>query len=433
MVDRRLFHDARAGERLVAPRAAVGRRPSPFEHRRARPGRPRAAAARGRHRLIGHHSPRRPEPIRHPGRHELDRLSQRNAYASSDVASNSPFAAIEASSSSGRRGPAPPACAPAPCTGAGEPLVHARGPSRSNCSAPPPPRARRAAARGARSVGDPIAGSNGVRPEPAVEHPYRREMTGRGRDHRSGRPELAGEQRRVQRACTAEHHEREVAGVVAATQRDEPERVRHLATTKRRTPRSPPSRRSRASAPRRRSAPAAASTSSFIAPPRKYDGSSRPATRFASVSVGSSAASSVAGRAGFGARAAGSDVQATGAVGPGDRAAARADLDDLDDRDLQSGSRQHSGRPLDVIQGLDLRASVADRRGLRRRPTDVEGQYVTYAEPPAELRGRFDSGDGAGLQQRDRARRGAIERCHAAGRSHHQQRRVNARLIERVT
>jgi hypothetical protein len=86
-----------------------------------------------------------------------------------------------------------------------------------------------------------------------------------------------------------------------------------------------------------------------------------------------------------------------------------------------------------VIQGLDLRATVAHGRGLRRRSTDVERQYVARVEPPAALRGRFDPGDRSGLQQRDGVRRGAIERRHAAGRSHHQERCVDARLTERIT
>ena len=42
----------------------------------------------------------------------------------------------------------------------------------------------------------------------------------------------------------------------------------------------------------------------------------------------------VAGRARIGAGAARADMQAAGAVDPGDRAAAGADLDDVDDRQL---------------------------------------------------------------------------------------------------
>jgi hypothetical protein len=118
-------------------------------------------------------------------------------------------------------------------------------------------------------------------------------------------------------------------------------------------------------------------------------------------------------------------VQAAGLVHPGDRAAARPDLDDLDDRGLDrvAGTRRGS---LDVMEGLDRHATAADRRGLGRRTADVEGEHVLDAEPPAELRRSGYAGDRPGLQQRDGRLGRALERGDAAARPHRVQGRLEA-------
>ena len=129
------------------------------------------------------------------------------------------------------------------------------------------------------------------------------------------------------------------------------------------------------------------------------------------------AASAVARRAGFGARAPGTDVEATGIVHPRDRAAARPDLDDLDDRRLDRIAGARRG-PLDVMQGLDRHAPATDRRRLGSRAADVQGQDIVDAEPPAELGRGGHPGDRAGLEQRDGRLGRAFERRDAAARPH---------------
>ena len=72
---------------------------------------------------------------------------------------------------------------------------------------------------------------------------------------------------------------------------------------------------------------------SLMAPPAKLSGSSLPSTRSASVIVGAVAAALVAGGAGLRAGALGPGLDLPQRIDPGDRAAAGADLDHLDDRD----------------------------------------------------------------------------------------------------
>ena len=99
----------------------------------------------------------------------------------------------------------------------------------------------------------------------------------------------------------------------------------------------------------------APSTSRPISPPRKYVGLSRPRTTFASVTVGSVPPVPVADRAGIGARAPRADAEHPARVDPRDRAAAGADLDEVDDRACAPGSRRATCRRL------------RRRRGRRRR------------------------------------------------------------------
>ena len=141
---------------------------------------------------------------------------------------------------------------------------------------------------------------------------------------------------RVQRAGAAEGDHRGLARIDALVDRDRAHRERHrgvgdLHDAERRLRHAEPQRvgdllpRSRASA---------AARSSRIAPLRK-----RSAIDAAEHEVGVGddrigRALAVAGRAGIGAGALRPDVKAAGRVAPGDRAAAGADLDDVDDRQL---------------------------------------------------------------------------------------------------
>jgi hypothetical protein len=169
--------------------------------------------------------------------------------------------------------------------------------------------------------------SNGVRPQVAEQHPERGEVARGRRIIVRATPSARAARRAVTAPLNATN---EVAGVVTAAQRDEPERVRHRrddarsegrpAAVAASTPMRPPSRQAPREPRRCRGG---------IAPPRKYSGSSCPATRFASVSVGSLAAAVAPDGPALALRG---PTEAARLVHPGDRAAAGADLDDLDDR-----------------------------------------------------------------------------------------------------
>ena len=246
-------------------------------------------------------------------------------------------------------------------------------------------------------------------------------MAGGGRDQRSCDPELSGEQRCVERTRAAEGDEREVARVVAAPERGEPECVGHLCDEV-----------AEHAACRSRGVDAHRSSQPCEAPMRRVDVEPHRAAEEVlgveasgdQVRVGERgllAPAAVARRARFGARAPGPDVEAARLVDAGDRAAARADLDDLDDGDLDRVAGRRGG-PLDVVQRLDRHASAADGRRLRRGAADIQREHVLDTETPAELgRGRHP-GDGAGLQERDRRLERARERRDAAARPHRVQR-----------
>ena len=89
-----------------------------------------------------------------------------------------------------------------------------------------------------------------------------------------------------------------------------------------------------------------------------------PSTTSASVTVGSRAAAAVAGRAGLGAGAVGPDRDALQRVDAGDRAAAGADLDHLDDRDAhrQAAALQEARGAVD-LERARLDAACRRRSG----------------------------------------------------------------------
>jgi hypothetical protein len=101
-------------------------------------------------------------------------------------------------------------------------------------------------------------------------------------------------------------------------------------------------------------------------------------------------------------------VQAAGRIGPHQRAAARADLHDLDRRRLNRVAGA-AGRPADVVQRVHPDGAVPDGRRLGRGPADIQGEDVPRAQPPAQLGGGDHACHRPGLQQRDRRGSGTIE------------------------
>src|SRR5579875_2216994 len=86
-------------------------------------------------------------------------------------------------------------------------------------------------------------------------------------------------------------------------------------------------------------------------------------------------------------------------VGPRDAPAARADLDDVDDREHHGVAAR---RTADEISLRDVGFVVADEAYLRRRPAHVEGDDVRDPERATDLRRRDDPADRTGLHHRHR-------------------------------
>ena len=89
------------------------------------------------------------------------------------------------------------------------------------------------------------------------------------------------------------------------------------------------------------------------------------------------AAAAVAGRAGHRARAARPDIEAVLVVEPGDRAAADADLENVDD---VAADREARIGPADMIDRFHRVAAALDHRAFRRRAAHVEGDQIVDAE-----------------------------------------------------
>ena len=183
-----------------------------------------------------------------------------------------------------------------------------------------------------------------------VEQAGRGEDAGAARDQQRRHLGVARERVRVHGAGAAEADEDEVARVVAALHRDQVERVDHRGV------------RDLDDAVRRlvTSRPSGFAQRSSIARARALDVEAdlaaeevvgvEPAEHDVRVGDGRlGAAAPVADRAGVGARAPRADAQQPARVDPRDRAAARADLDEVDDRRPHrvAGERQpaDAGRP----------------------------------------------------------------------------------------
>ena len=246
----------------------------------------------------------------------------------------------------------------------------------------------------------------------AHQHPPRAEHVRRARDHHVAHPQLAGERDRVHPAAAAERHEREVARVVAAVDRDELQRVDHVVVG---DPHDPARRvRGRAAEPLGHPAEGAVHRVHVrvraAAEERRVDPPER------EVRVGRRRvlpALAVGGGPRRGARGLRADVQLAEVVDPGDAAAAVADLDEVDDRHHDRVARG-AAVALDPVVGHHLHVAALDQRALRRRAADVEREHVRLADQPPQLRRAPEPARRPALHHRDRDPLDVLERVDAA-------------------
>jgi hypothetical protein len=248
-------------------------------------------------------------------------------------------------------------------------------------------------------------------------HAPGREHRGAGRHDHLLHAELGGERHAVHSPAAAEGDEREVARVVAAVERHQLQRVDHVVVgdaddAARRLVGTDAEllahRRDRLLGGRHVRNDLAAAEIVLVDAPEPEIGVCR-RRLVATLAIG--------GRPGHGACRLRTDMQLAEIVDPGDRAAAIADLDQVDHRhhDRIAG---RDAVALDPVIGLDLHLAVLDQRALRRRAADVERNDVLLADQLAELGCAPESGGRAGLHHRDRDLRHRLQRVDAAIRLH---------------
>ena len=122
---------------------------------------------------------------------------------------------------------------------------------------------------------------------------------------------------------------------------------------------------------------------------------------------GGRAALAVAGRAGIGARALGTDAEDAAGVHPRDRAAAGPDGDDVEAR---QGHPLAGHRPVRREVGL----AVLDERDVGAGPAHVEGDEVALAEEPRAVAAAGHAPRGPGQDRAGGQPHGVGDRRHAA-------------------
>ena len=124
---------------------------------------------------------------------------------------------------------------------------------------------------------------------------------------------------------------------------------------------------------------------------------------------GLGAAAAIGGGAGHRAGRLRADMQLAEIVDPGDRAAAIADLDQVDHRhhDRIAG---RGAVALDPVVGLDLDLAVLDQRAFCGGAADVEREHVRLADQLAELGRTPEAGGRAGFDHGDRDLRDRFQR-----------------------
>src|SRR4051812_43146725 len=117
----------------------------------------------------------------------------------------------------------------------------------------------------------------------------------------------------------------------------------------------------------------------------------------------------------IGARALRSDMDAAGRIAPRNRAAARSDLDDVDDRNLHRLAARLAADDVAVFDGRD---AVGDQACLRRGAAHVEADAALDAHQRREPARTDNAGDRAGFHHRHRLLLGETHRHHAAVGAH---------------
>jgi hypothetical protein len=138
------------------------------------------------------------------------------------------------------------------------------------------------------------------------------------------------------------------------------------------------------------------------------------------------AAAAVAGRARIGAGAHRTDMQGAAVVAPGKRAAAGADLDDVDHRQLHGLAGELVA---DHIALLDRRNAAADQRAFGRGPAHVEADRALDTQQLGQSPGPNHAGDRARFHHRHRLAPRLRDRHGAPVRTHDRDPAGKARLL----
>ena len=247
-----------------------------------------------------------------------------------------------------------------------------------------------------------------IEPRRGHAHPPRREHAAVRRHDDGAHLQLGAERRRVHRAAAAAGNEHEVARVVAAPHRDELQRVDHVGVDEADDPVGELRRRQaeRAAEGAERLLGGGAADSERATQEVVGVEDARDELRVGDGGLG--AAALVAGRAGLGTCALRANANGAAGVDPGDRAAAGADLDDVDD------GHHHRvagvvGAPANLVLGGRRDLAVEDQRALGSGAADVEVDDVGLAAAGADAGRPDQAGGGAGLDHRDRAGAGGGE------------------------
>ena len=238
------------------------------------------------------------------------------------------------------------------------------------------------------------------------EQADRRQHPGPRRDDDRRHAERVGQRAGVQRAGAAERDQREAARVDAPLDRHRPQRLLHGRVDHR----DHAVRRDAGPIERRR---AAAATSSRPSPGSSASAGMRPATRSASVTVGSTPAPAVAGGAGHRAGALRADDERAAGVEAGDRPAAGADGVDVE-------RRQADGKAAHRALARRLGHAAEHEAHVGARAAHVERDRVREPAGRGDRRRRPHAAGRSGQQQRDRQVGADRDRHQAAGRRHHQ-------------
>ena len=277
----------------------------------------------------------------------------------------------------------------------------------------------------------------GVALEVGGEQPRRREDAGAARDQKRRHLGVPCERVGVHGPGATEADEHEVARVVAALHRDQVERVDHrrvrdLDDAVRGLDDGEPERPGAALLDRPLGTVDVEADLAAEEVPRVQPAEHEVRVRDRRLG----AAAAVADRPRVGARALRPDAQEAARVDPGDRAAAGADLDEVDDgRPYRVAREGHAADPgarmaADVVVLRHRRAAVLDQADLRGRAAHVEGEDVRTAERLPEVRRRDHARGRPRLDHEDRPAAGGVGAEDAAARLHHEQLRLHARVGE---